>query len=99
MKPLFLSSHAFKTYVWNFNLTEVTHSFSRRAELVVNRTVVVELKAKTTIHTDDKAPTLSHLRLLKLRLGLLIHFHEGKLVDRVQRMRKTNRAHHFALNL
>ena len=57
-----------------------------RADLVVNHAVVVELKAKTTIHPVDKAQTLSHLRLLRLRLGLLINFHEVKLVDGVHRI-------------
>ncbi|MEM9367032.1 MAG: GxxExxY protein [Planctomycetota bacterium] len=57
-----------------------------RADLIVNGSVVVELKAKTAIHPVDKAQTLSHLRLLKLRVGLLINFHEVKLVDGVSRI-------------
>ena len=57
-----------------------------RADLVVNARVVVELKAKTTIHPVDKAQTLSHLRLLGMRVGLLINFHEEKLVDGVHRI-------------
>ena len=52
-----------------------------RADLIVNDSVVVELKAKSAIHPVDKSQTLSHLRLLKLRVGLLINFQEGKLVD------------------
>ena len=57
-----------------------------RADLVVNGQVVVELKAKTSIHPVDKAQLLSHLRLLNLRFGLLINFHEEKLVDGVSRI-------------
>ena len=57
-----------------------------RADLIVNQTVVVELKAKTAIHPVDKAQVLSHLRLLDLRFGLLINFHEEKLVDGVSRI-------------
>jgi len=57
-----------------------------RADLIVNGLIVVELKAKTAIHPVDEAQTLSHLRLLKLRLGLLINFHEVKLVDGVRRV-------------
>ena len=57
-----------------------------RADLIVNACVIVELKAKSAIHPVDKAQTLSHLRLLKLRLGLLINFHEEKLVDGVHRI-------------
>ena len=57
-----------------------------RANLLINKLVVVELKAKTTIHPVDKAQTLSHLRLLNLRVGLLINFHEEKLVNGVHRI-------------
>ena len=57
-----------------------------RADIVVNETVVVELKAKSTIHPIDKAQVLSHLRLMNLRFGLLINFHEVKLVDGVSRI-------------
>ncbi len=56
------------------------------ADLIVNGCIVVELKAKSAIHPVDKAQTLSHLRLLKLRFGLLINFHEEKLVDGVHRI-------------
>lgn len=57
-----------------------------RADLVVNGLVVVELKAKSAIHPVDKAQVLSHLRLMRLRVGLLINFHEEKLVDGVHRI-------------
>lgn len=57
-----------------------------RADLLVNRLVVVELKAKTTIHPVDKAQVLSHLRLMGLSVGLLINFHEEKLVSGVNRI-------------
>jgi GxxExxY protein len=57
-----------------------------RADLLVNQLVVVELKAKSEIPPIDKAQTLSHLRLLNLRFGLLINFHEERLVDGVKRI-------------
>ncbi|GIW98688.1 MAG: hypothetical protein KatS3mg111_2021 [Pirellulaceae bacterium] len=57
-----------------------------RADLIVNGQVVVELKAKSAIHPVDKAQTLSHRRLMGLRFGLLINFHEVKLVDGVYRI-------------
>ncbi len=57
-----------------------------RADLLVNHLVVVEVKAKTAIHPVDKAQTLSHLRLMRLSVGLLINFHEVKLVDGVHRI-------------
>ena len=57
-----------------------------RADLLVNRMVVVELKAKSALHPVDKAQTLSHLRLMNLNVGLLINFHEVKLVDGLHRI-------------
>ncbi len=57
-----------------------------RADLILNSLVVVELKAKSTIHPIDRAQTLSHLRLLELRVGLLINFHVERLVDGVDRI-------------
>ena len=52
----------------------------------MNGQVVVELKAKSSIHPVDKAQVLSNLRLLHLRFGLLINFHEERVVDGVSRI-------------
>ncbi len=57
-----------------------------RADLIVNSLVVVELKAKSALHPVDHAQILSHLRLMGLSVGLLINFHEVKLVDGVHRI-------------
>jgi len=65
---------------------EVQFECGFRADLVVNSQVVVELKAKSVIHPIDKAQTLSHLRMMGLRFGLLMNFHEEKLVDGVHRI-------------
>ncbi|MEM1227754.1 MAG: GxxExxY protein [Planctomycetota bacterium] len=57
-----------------------------RADLLVEERIVVELKAKSAIHPIDKAQTLSHLRLMNLSVGLLLNFHEAKLVDGLHRI-------------
>lgn len=57
-----------------------------RADIVVNDLIVVELKAKQSIHPIDKVQTLSHLRLMNLNVGLLINFHESKLIDGLHRI-------------
>ena len=62
------------------------HDCGFRSDLLVNQTVLVELKAKSAIHPIDKAQTLSHLRLMNLQVGLLINFHEVKLIDGLQRI-------------
>ena len=57
-----------------------------KADLLVEGRVVVECKAKDKIHPIDKAQTLSHLRLLKLQVGLLINFNVAVLVDGIHRI-------------
>ena len=63
-----------------------THECGFRADVLVEELVIVELKAKSAIHPVDKAQTLSHLRLMDLSVGLLINFHEVKLVDGLHRI-------------
>ena len=57
-----------------------------RADLLVDREVVVEIKCKEAIHPVDEAQLLSYLRLLDLRVGLLINFHVPMLKDGIKRM-------------
>jgi GxxExxY protein len=57
-----------------------------RADLIVDGRVVVELKCKELIHPVDEAQLLSHLRLLRLPIGLVINFHVALLKDGIQRM-------------
>lgn len=57
-----------------------------RADLIVNREVVIEIKCKDAIHPVDQAQLLSYLRLLNLHIGLLINFHVLALKDGIKRM-------------
>lgn len=57
-----------------------------RADLVIENQIVVELKCKEAIHPVDEAQLLSHLRLLKIPVGLLINFHVVLLKDGILRM-------------
>jgi len=57
-----------------------------RADLLVEGVVIVELKAKETLHPIDQAQLLSHLQLLKLQVGLLINFHVLVLKDGIKRL-------------
>ena len=57
-----------------------------RADLIVNRELVVEIKCKDAFHPVDQAQLLSYLRLLDLRVGLLINFHVAALRDGIKRM-------------
>jgi GxxExxY protein len=57
-----------------------------RADMLVEGTVVVEFKSKEAVHPVDYAQLLSHLRLLKVPLGLLINFHVTILKNGITRM-------------
>lgn len=57
-----------------------------RADMVVNREVVVEVKCKEALHPVDEAQLLSYLRLLDLHVGLLINFHVEVLRDGIKRI-------------
>jgi len=56
-----------------------------RADLIVEREVIVELKAKECIHPVDEAQLISYLRLLDFKVGLLINFHVAFLRDGIKR--------------
>ena len=57
-----------------------------RFDVLVEDCVLVEGKAVETILPIHKAKTLSYMKLLNVPVGLLINFHEMKLVDGVHRL-------------
>jgi GxxExxY protein len=57
-----------------------------RFDLLVEGCVLVEIKAVETILPIHKAQLLSYMKLLNAPIGLLINFHEMKLVDGVHRL-------------
>jgi GxxExxY protein len=57
-----------------------------RADLLVGKQVVVELKAVEGLLPIHEAQLLTYLKLLDLRLGLLINFNVPLLKDGIRRM-------------
>lgn len=57
-----------------------------RLDLLVEDLIIVEVKAVEAIHDIFLTTLLSYLRLTDKRLGLLINFHERRLVDGVRRV-------------
>jgi GxxExxY protein len=57
-----------------------------RFDLLVEGCVLVEVKAVQEVHPIHKAALLSYMKLLDVPLGLLVNFHEVRLVDGVSRM-------------
>lgn len=57
-----------------------------RVDLLVEESVVVEVKSVATLQAVHQAQLLTYLKLLNLRVGLLINFNVGTLVKGVRRV-------------
>jgi len=53
-----------------------------RADLIVNETVIIELKAGENLHSSHEAQILNYLRATKIEIGLLINFGEKIQIKR-----------------
>jgi len=65
---------------------EVKLDCGYRADLVVERKVIIEIKAVEALNEIHLMQTLTHIKLLDLRLGLLINFNVPKLADGIRRV-------------
>jgi GxxExxY protein len=57
-----------------------------RLDLLVDNKVIIEVKATEKENPVHKAQILTYLRLTKLKLGLVINFGQGKLIDGLARV-------------
>ena len=57
-----------------------------RIDLLVDKKIIIELKAREQIQAIDKAQLLTYLKLSGLKLGLLINFHEPLVKDGIIRI-------------
>lgn len=57
-----------------------------KVDLLIESLVVVECKATTDLHPVHVAQTLTYLRLLDLRLGLLVNFGQETVRDGFRRV-------------
>lgn len=64
----------------------LTFDSALRLELLVEKSLVVELKAVEFLSPVFKAQLLSYLRMSGLKLGLLINFNVRRLADGVTRV-------------
>ena len=58
----------------------------QRLDVLVEREVIVELKAVSRLPEVAKAQTLSYLKATRLKRALLINFSEKRLVDGITRL-------------
>lgn len=57
-----------------------------RLDLLVENKVIVELKSVAALHAIHTAQMITYLRLSQNKLGLIINFNEGKLIDGIKRI-------------
>jgi GxxExxY protein len=56
------------------------------ADLIVNDTVVVEIKSVSHLEPVFTAQVVTYLRLTKLRVGLILNFNAPRLIDGLKRV-------------
>ena len=57
-----------------------------RLDILVDRKVIIEVKATETMSAVHKAQVLTYLRLTNLKLGLVINFGQSRLIDGWERV-------------
>ena len=65
---------------------EVKLDCGYRADLVVERKVIVEIKAVESLNEIHFMQTLTHIKLLDVRLGFLINFNVVRLSEGIKRV-------------
>ena len=57
-----------------------------RADIIIERKLLVELKSVENLHDVFAKQTLTYIRILNIKLGLLINFGEAYLRDGIKRV-------------
>jgi GxxExxY protein len=70
----------------SFVYDEIRFDEGYRADLIVNRKVIVEIKSVENRLPVHKKQLLTYLKLSNLRLGYLINFNEALVKDGVERL-------------
>ncbi|WP_114789627.1 GxxExxY protein [Niabella yanshanensis] len=53
-----------------------------RADIIVNSSVIIEVKSIETLHSVHKKQLLTYLRLSGLKVGILVNFNVDSLIDK-----------------
>lgn len=57
-----------------------------KLDILIENCLIIELKSVEEIRPVHKAQLLSYMKLLDIPIGLLINFHEERLVDGISRL-------------
>jgi GxxExxY protein len=63
----------------------ITIPLGFRADIIVENTIILEIKAVAALLPAHQAQLLSYLRMSQLRIGLLMNFHAPRLNDGLRR--------------
>ena len=69
---------------------EIELSLGFRMDLLIENTVIIEIKSIETLHDVHKKQLLTYLKLADKRLGILVNFNVSKLVDKESLVRIIN---------
>ena len=64
----------------------ITLDQALRLDVIVDRCLIVEIKAVERVLPVHKAQLLSYMKLMDVPIGLLINFHVGLLKEGISRM-------------
>ena len=64
----------------------ITFKESLRLDVYVEQCLILELKCVETVLPIHKAQLLSYMKLLDAPIGLIMNFHNGRMVDGISRM-------------
>ena len=64
----------------------ITIPLGFRADIVVENTIILEIKAVAALLSTHEAQLLTYLRMSRLRVGLLMNFHAPRLKDGLRRL-------------
>jgi GxxExxY protein len=61
-----------------------------KIDLIVNSTLLIELKSVEKLHETHLAQVITYLKLSKLKYGLLLNFNTIRLIDGIRRVLNDN---------
>jgi GxxExxY protein len=61
-----------------------------RLDILINESIIIEIKSVETLHNVHKKQLLTYLKLSGLKLGILVNFNTDKLIDKESIIRIIN---------
>lgn len=61
-----------------------------RLDILINDSIIIEIKSVETLHNVHKKQLLTYLKLSGLKLGILVNFNTDKLIDKESIVRIIN---------